>query len=150
MLVLAALLGGCHFAPFSPEATEDRGGDSIETLVAKLVNDHREAIGCPRLAWDEKVAQVALEHSTDMAERAYFAHEDPEGRGLKDRLRRARIDFAFAAENIAAGFRYENPAEAVVEGWKNSPDHRAVIENCSFLAHGVGFAEFRWTHIFVR
>lgn len=118
--------------------------------MAALVNDHRESLGCRRLVWDDRIARVAFEHSVDMLERDYFGHQDPDGRGLRERLREARIPFALAAENIAEGFRYEDAAKAVFEGWMTSPEHREIIEDCDFLLHGVGFADYRWTHVFMR
>jgi len=118
--------------------------------VSRLVNDYREAIGCPRLVWNADLAGAARAHSEDMLVRDYFGHTDPEGKDLGQRLRVAGIRFRLAGENIAKGFRYEDAALAVVESWIESEGHRKIIEECDFFQHGVGFVDYRWTHLFMR
>jgi uncharacterized protein YkwD len=129
---------------------ESPGMNGIEDAVTLLVNDHREALGCPRLRWDSDLAEVAVAHSRDMRDRAYFGHMDPDGRGLADRLRNAGISFNRAAENIAKGFQYEDAARKVFEGWLKSAPHRQILETCSFTHHGIGFVDYNWTHLFLR
>lgn len=147
LVVLVVALGCQAVGPTGPEGP---GLGSLEDQVALLVNDHRQRIGCPRLVWNQAVADVAAEHSADMLEREYFGHRDPEGNDLADRLRAARIPYSLAGENIARGFRYENPAQAVFEGWMAQRGHRSIIENCTFSQHGIGIVDYRWTHVFVK
>ena len=51
-----------------------------------------------------------------------------------------------AAENIAYGYA---DAASVLQAWLDSPGHRANIENCGLLQHGVGLEGSHWTHVFV-
>jgi uncharacterized protein YkwD len=151
IIVLALVVVGCgDMSGGPPTGPESPGVGGLEDAVTALVNDHRQALGCPRLVWNVDLAGVALDHSRDMLERDYFGHYDPDGRGLKQRLESARIYFHAAAENIAQGFRYENAAQAVFDGWMKSPGHRTIIENCTFVVHGIGIADYRWTHVFMR
>lgn len=151
MVALALFVTACGdifgAPPAGPEGPRTGG---LEDAVARLVNDHREQLGCRRLVWSGGLAGVALGHSTDMLEREYFGHYDPDGRGLRERLEAARIPYFDAAENIAQGFRYEDAARAVFDGWLESPNHRKIIENCTFVIHGMGVVDFRWTHVFMR
>lgn len=117
----------------------------VATFV-DLMNDHRVSVGCAPLEWHGGVAGVALEHSRDMIERDFFAHTNPDGASPFDRLDYAEIDYSRAAENIAYGYP---TGEAVLDGWLNSPGHRANIENCSLTHHGVGLEGTHWTHVFV-
>lgn len=57
----------------------------------------------------------------------------------------AGIRYGWAAENIA--MRYPSP-QAVVEGWMNSPGHRANILNEHLTTLGVGYYEGYWTQCF--
>lgn len=113
----------------------------------ELVNAHRVSIGCPGLAWNGGVAGVAQAHSDDMVSRDFFSHTNPDGQSPFDRLAAAGITFTAAAENIAFGYP---TAQAVLQGWLDSPGHRANIENCALTEHGVGVTQAHWTHLFIR
>ena len=58
------------------------------------------------------------------------------------------ITYRTAGENIAMG--YATP-QAVVNGWMNSPGHRANILNASFTRIGVGYVADgnHWTQMFI-
>jgi uncharacterized protein YkwD len=116
-------------------------------LFVELMNDHRVSLGCAQQIWNHDVAAVAQAHSEDMVERDFFAHTNPDGDSPFDRLQNAAIPYSGAAENIAWGYP---TATAVLEGWLNSPGHKANIENCSLTEHGVGLHQSRWTHLFIR
>ena len=49
-----------------------------------------------------------------------------------------------AGENIAWGYR---SPQAVVDGWMNSPGHRANILNEDFHQMGVGVVPGQWTWV---
>jgi uncharacterized protein YkwD len=72
-----------------------------------------------------------------MAARNFFDHNNPDGKSPFDRMTAAGYRYRMAAENIAAG--YATP-QAVVDGWMNSPGHRANILNCGLTQIGVGYA----------
>ncbi len=111
----------------------------------ELMNSHRVSVGCAPLVWSPEVADVALDHSEDMVARDFFDHTNPDGDSPWDRMTEAGISFSTAAENIAYGYA---TGAAVLEGWLNSPGHRANIENCSLMQHGVGLHGTHWTHLF--
>lgn len=122
--------------------------DPAEGEVLALVNAQRSANGCGPVAWDEGLAAVARSHSDDMAARDYFSHTTPEGADPFQRA--AAAGQSASAENIAAG----QPTPAVVmDGWMNSPGHRANILNCSLTRLGVGVGYggsygIYWTQLF--
>jgi uncharacterized protein YkwD len=93
------------------------------------------------------VADVAQKHSEDMSRNNYFSHTNQQGKTPFDRLRAAGITYTVAAENIAEGQR---TAEQVLASWLSSSGHRHNIEDCRLLQHGVGLANYHWTHMFVR
>ncbi|WP_345352806.1 CAP domain-containing protein [Actinoallomurus liliacearum] len=109
---------------------------AAESAVVRLTNEQRAAHGCTALRVDTRLRTAARAHSADMRDRNYFDHNSPDGRTPWDRIKAAGYADP-GAENIAKG--YATP-EAVVQGWMNSPGHRANILNCSLKAIGVGVA----------
>ena len=76
-------------------------GSKVEMLVHEAINEHRQAKGLQPLAWDEKLALVARNHSADMANRGYFEHEDLEGHDHTYRYQMHRVSCDRASgENI--------------------------------------------------
>ena len=138
--------------------TEPSGGSGtsegptarMATEVVTLTNAERQKAGCPPLANNRTLRQVATAHSEDMAERDFFSHTTPDGEDPSDRA--AAAGYAgYSGENIAMGYR---SAEAVVDAWMDSSGHRANILNCSSTEIGVGVADsprgLYWTQMFGR
>lgn len=112
---------------------------AVEAVTA-LVNEARADNGCGPVRVDERIAEAAQQHSTDMALRDYFSHDSLEGLSFSDRI----LDAGYpspAGENIAKGQR---TAEQVMNDWMNSPGHRANILNCDFDTIGVGLDKNGW------
>jgi uncharacterized protein YkwD len=120
------------------------GGVTAE--VTRLTNIERAKAGCGALRVDSRLAAAAQAHSEDMVDRDYFSHTSPDGKGPGDRAAAAGYP-NWSGENIAAGYP---TAAAVVQGWMNSPGHKANILNCQSKATGVGYDARRnmWTQMF--
>ena len=108
---------------------------ALEREVLVLINRERANYGIRPLEWDYSLADVARNHSMDMARRGFFAHVCPSGRNSMGRVRDANIPFRFFAENLSMGQR---TPEAVVTSLMNSPGHRANILNGNMTHIGVG------------
>ncbi|MFG2780436.1 CAP domain-containing protein [Streptomyces prunicolor] len=118
--------------------------------VVELTNAERAGAGLRALAVDPLLAAAAQAHSTDMVARAFYSHTSPDGSQPWDRAAAAGARRRTIGENIACGQR--TPAE-VVEGWMNSPGHRANILKPDFTHIGIGFAGggqmgTYWTQLF--
>lgn len=113
--------------------------------VFDLTNQERRNAGLAPFAWSDALADVAAAHCQDMSERQFFDHVNPDGLSPFDRMAAAGIHYGWAAENIAMG--YPSP-QAVVDGWMNSPGHRANILNEHLTTLGVGYYEGYWTQCF--
>jgi uncharacterized protein YkwD len=76
-----------------------------------------------------------------------MSHTGSDGSSPGDRITRAGYTWSAYGENVAYG--YATP-EQVMNGWMNSPGHRANILNCSFKEIGVGLAQpgSYWTQDF--
>lgn len=121
-----------------------------ESEFVRLVNNHRTSnAGCTALENHGPLTTVARNHSQDMNNRNFFAHDNPDGLSPFDRMSNAGITYSSAGENIARGY---STADAVLTGWLNSSGHRRNIENCNYTHHGIGHVEDGnyWTHVFAR
>ncbi|MBE6533057.1 MAG: SafA/ExsA family spore coat assembly protein [Ruminococcaceae bacterium] len=122
--------------------------DAYEREVVRLVNIERAKQGISALEYDWQLSRVARYKSEDMQKNKYFSHTSPTYGTPFNMMKSFGISYKTAGENIARG--YKSPA-AVVEGWMNSPGHRANILNKSFTHIGVGYVEngSYWTQMFV-
>ncbi|WP_077614460.1 CAP domain-containing protein [Caenibacillus caldisaponilyticus] len=134
----------------APEPTEKKW-DDIQNAEAReifnITNILRMRQGLDPLQWNAEAAQAAYQHSREMMEKHYFAHESKWSGGPGDRLHQAGVDFTMAGENIAAG--YPDGISAVI-GWMNSEDHRKNLFNPSFTDLGVGVYHKYYTQDFVK
>lgn len=89
------------------------------------------------LAWNAPLAEAALAHSSDMAEKRYFSHVDKDGLAVAQRATQAGYRWRQIGENIAAG---QNTAQEAVAGWLDSPGHCANIMAPGFSEMGAAFA----------
>lgn len=100
----------------------DCGGTWKDAAGPLSVNDH--------------LAVAAQRHAEDMAERMFFAHDNPDGETPTDRMRDAGYTGSITGENIARG--QTSPAQ-VVQGWIDSPGHCRNLMSASFTEIGVGY-----------
>ncbi|MFF8012670.1 CAP domain-containing protein [Streptomyces sp. NPDC007929] len=131
--------------PFSPD-----GLAGTVAAVVELTNRERTRHGLTPLSADPSLTSAAQAHSADMVARAFYAHTAPDGGQPWDRAAAAGSTRRSIGENIACGQR--SPAD-VVEGWMNSPGHRANILKPGFTHIGVGLAGggragMYWTQLF--
>ncbi|KJK36420.1 stress protein [Streptomyces variegatus] len=131
--------------PFTPD-----GLAGTAAAVIDLTNRERARAGLRPLAADPLLTTAAQAHSADMVARAFYAHTAPDGSRPWDRAAAAGSTLRSIGENIACGQR--SPAE-VVEGWMNSPGHRANILKPGFTRIGIGLsgggrAGMYWTQLF--
>jgi uncharacterized protein YkwD len=89
------------------------------------------------LKWNPLLGQAALVHSTDMAQKHYFNHKQPDGSLPADRATNAGYRWLRVGENIASGQR---TVEDTVASWLDSPGHCANIMNPAFTEMGAAYA----------
>ncbi|ELZ08426.1 SCP-like extracellular [Halovivax asiaticus JCM 14624] len=128
--------------------------EHVEDYVHYRINDIRAERGLDPLVWDGTIASVARAHSEDMADREYFAHDNPDGQSPLDRFE-TTADYCYEyGENIAQNWvarsvetsdggtdRYrtaEELADGLAEQWMNSPPHRKAILTEGWDRGGVG------------
>lgn len=108
----------------------------IDREVLNLINQERNNAGLSPLLWHPQLDSAAEGHSQDMALQDFRGHTGSDGSSISDRITAAGYEWSQVAENIGAG--YATP-EAVVQGWMNSPPHRAHIMDPNLEHIGVGY-----------
>jgi uncharacterized protein YkwD len=108
--------------------------EDAERLMLQYVNEERRKAGVRPLVLDQSIVPVARKHSTDMWERQYFAHDNPDGDSPFDRMRDGGVIFRSAGENLALA----RTVERAHEGLMNSPGHRRNILDPAFGRVGIG------------
>ncbi|MDD3168441.1 MAG: CAP domain-containing protein, partial [Eubacteriales bacterium] len=125
---------------------------AYEQQVADLVNKERAAAGLPALKVNTNLAGVAEKKAEDLRDKNYFDHNSPTYGSPFDMMKQFGIKYSTAGENIAKGQR--TPAD-VMNGWMNSPGHKANIMNANYTEIGVGYVTDSnggtyWVQMFIR
>lgn len=108
--VFVALLSqpAAAVTPSTPRATE-----GYIRHLGELINTYRQRNGLQPLAFAENLAELADEHSVDMAAQRKLSHD-----GFQSRAR--RTSSRVCVENV--GWNYPT-AETQFDGWRRSPTH---------------------------
>jgi uncharacterized protein YkwD len=106
---------------------------SFASQVLKLVNVERKNGGLSELTMSKSLTAPANKRAEEIVQS--FSHTRPNGTAWSTVLDEFNISVTTAGENLAYGY---NTPEAVVEGWMNSPGHRANIMNAKFKNIGIG------------
>lgn len=126
--------------------------NDFEYEVFELVNEVRAKHNLPPLLLYNELSSVAREKSKDLMVGNYFDHNSPTYGSPFDMMKKFGITYRTAGENIAGGF---DTSEEVMDGWMDSPGHRANILNPSYTHIGVGYVSgggkygTYWTQMFV-
>lgn len=131
-------------ARLHPAAEALAGGIAIDEGIPGQL----DAVSKPAVALNTVLCRIAREHSQDMLDRNYFAHETPDGVSPFDRMASAGYLFTTAGENLAwRGTTGGLDEVATVEGQHTDlfvdagiegRGHRLTMLNASFREIGVG------------
>lgn len=123
-----------------------------EQQVLQLCNQIRSKNGLPALTMNWQLERMGRIKAQDMANNGYFSHTSPTYGSPFQMMKSFGISYTYAGENIAAG---QATPQAVVNGWLNSPGHRANILSKTYTQIGVGYATggtygSYWTQEFIK
>jgi uncharacterized protein YkwD len=122
---------------FAAETAGLRDLGRIRADMLARVNAERQKAGVPPLKPNPQLDAAAQRHAEDMLARAYFAHESPEGKTVRERARAAGYDWRAIGENIAEG---QLSVDEVMSTWMHSPPHRKNILDPGYRELGAGLA----------
>jgi uncharacterized protein YkwD len=109
-----------------------------QARVVELVNAERAARGLAPLAWENRLASAAGAYAGSMAGANFFSHTGADGSTIVGRVEATGYTgWSFLGENLAAG---QPTPERVVQGWMNSPTHRANVLATGACEIGIGHA----------
>lgn len=115
--------------------------------VLEIVNAERAAAGLSALAFDATLQDIAQARAVETT--TQWSHTRPNGQSCFTMYDEYGYSYGYAGENIALG--YSSP-QSVMDGWMNSPGHRANILSSNFGRIGVGVYEYNgriyWTQNF--
>lgn len=136
--------------PDVPEQAPDVSNPSFAMQVIDLVNQERAKEGLPALQYDASIEKAALVRAKETE--TSFSHTRPNGSAFHTALTENGVSFRGAGENIAWG---QKTPEEVMNGWMNSPGHRANIMDKNFTKIGVGYYQNAngvnyWTQLFTN
>src|SRR5204862_6019322 len=136
-LFLGALLSAVPAAAQETPLTRQ-----VEARVLALVNEFRAGEGLKPLEREARLDQAADDFADFMARAGLLDHRAD---GTTPPARVARRGYAYCelAENIgmeydSRGFTVERLARALVQGWRDSPVHRANMLHATATQTGVG------------
>ena len=129
---------------------EQKKMEELKIQVFHLVNEERKKQGRGELTYNIQLEKTAQMHAEDMVNRNFFAHVNPDGIDVMERVKTYKYDQRDVGENIALG--QETP-EKVMENWMNSPPHRENLLKANFTEMGVGIIEnpeegYSWVQVF--
>jgi uncharacterized protein YkwD len=117
-------LASLTLVPAAAQAPTDEQLRALEARVLVLVNQEREKVGLPPYTVSPQLSDAARRHSLDMATNNFFSHDGSDGSTPTTRIQDTGYQGSSFGENIAAGY---TSAEEAMNGWMNSPGHRANI-----------------------
>ncbi len=137
----------------------------LEGDTFDLINQERMLYGLQPVIWNDEVAEVAREHSKDMAQKNFFEHTNLSGQGPGERLSEAGIGYSSYGEILYQGnivnsktttviviviipipitttdYKSQSElAQAAVSGWMGSTGHREIILTSWLTQAGLGVA----------
>jgi uncharacterized protein YkwD len=137
-------------APSNNNHTQnDSGLSSYANQVLQLVNQERAKAGLSAFTTNSTLTAAANKRAQETKQS--FSHTRPNGTSFSTVFKEFGISYRTSGENIAYGQR---SPEEVVNGWMNSPGHRANILNPSFNKIGIGVYESNgtiyWSQLFTN
>lgn len=125
-------------APAFAFAADDPSNEITVANVIAEMNVYRAEKGLPPLVAETRLTKAADDRMQDMEELGYWAHVAPDGRSPFIWLKTNGYTHAYAAENLATGFE---TVRILVEGWMESPGHRANIMSPLYNQCGVAIID---------
>ena len=121
-----------------------------EIAIVELTNAFRAGQKLGAVTVNAKLTTAARAYAKYLADSGKFAHE-ADGRQPWDRTKAAGYSHCVVAENLAShldsrGFETRALATAAMEGWKNSPGHRANLVLPAVTEIGVGVVQASGPH----
>jgi uncharacterized protein YkwD len=135
LVVTVVVYQSIHVTPHPVITLPTCWSDNISsTTVIDQVNTERAQVGLQPLAYNGKLETAAVLKGADMTAEHYWAHVGPDGKQPWDWMQQTGYPYVWAGENLAEGYATNR---GVIEGWMESPTHRANVLNPHYREAGV-------------
>lgn len=129
-----------------PAGSGTTTGNALQSMLDELNDARGTARTCedggqvfpaqPALQWSANLADIATQHSMDMAAKGYFSHTSADGTTMSQRVR-PYWPSGWIGENIAAS-SIDRSDQYVIDMWLNSKGHCELIMSPNFSHAGIG------------
>lgn len=130
----------------SDEMPSDSNSSDINAAILCLLNGIRTDAGLQPLSENSQLDQAAAGMAQRMVTEHFFSHETPDGKTVVDRVQPtgyipANGNDWVVGENLAWGDGSLSTPQAIVNGWMNSPGHKANILAPDYKDIGLAVAQ---------
>lgn len=140
LLVVANILIGFGWKSHSKKDVLGYATSMSPQVILDSTNVQRTANSVSPLALNSKLNTAAQAKANDMASRDYWSHDTPDGKTPWSFITNAGYSYTKAGENLAYGFTEVDGNQGLIQGWMNSPEHKANLINSSYTEVGFGIA----------
>jgi uncharacterized protein YkwD len=125
--------------PTAPGLTTIAPTTPVDQAIVDLTNQERMRQGLGTLRMEARLSRAAQLQAEQLVRAGRLDHVLPEAEFPRpeDRLAAAGYPWQSYGENLAFGYR---DARTAIDGWMNSPGHRANIVGTAFTEIGAGHA----------
>lgn len=127
------------------KTAESKNVPEEEARGIEEANMWRMLVGLNALELDPKLCEASRDHSKDMAEKGFFAHQSPVSGKTTPWDRAKNFGTSASGENIYMGS--SNP-ESANKGWFFSPGHHKNLFGAKHARIGLGRHGSHWTQMF--
>ncbi len=120
----------------TPPPQSPNGLIAVEQKTVDIINQRRQDLGLNSLSVNAQLTQAARRHSRDIHEHQLCQHNGTDGSSPWDRVRDAGYSGQPLGEVAGCGY---GTAQAVVNGWWNSPGHKAILVDPNAREIGMGW-----------
>ncbi|MBI5530864.1 MAG: CAP domain-containing protein [Candidatus Doudnabacteria bacterium] len=136
LVLLLLLIAKFTLSAIVPKDKPLQASDLTTDSILTAVNRERSLRNLVLLNTNSKLTSAAQSKADDMQARHYFAHVDPDGHYIWDKIVAAGYSpYSQLGENLAIEF-YDT--ESLMAAWMNSPTHRANVLQEGFRDQGMG------------
>jgi len=115
-------------------ATAQHFDSASEEEIFHQVNADRAQAGLPPLEIDNRLTEIARQHTEKMVEHKTLSHQFPEEPDVRHRVVASGVRFDISGENVA----YDRDADSAERSLMHSPPHRANVLRPEFTVIGIG------------
>ncbi|MFZ2414870.1 MAG: CAP domain-containing protein [Minisyncoccia bacterium] len=108
--------------------------DISGNLIVEMTNQTRVKEGLNALEVNPELSAAAAAKAEDMIKNGYFAHFSPTNVSPWFWIKQNGYNYKYAGENLAMNF---GETDQVINGWLNSPTHKANLLNSKYQDIGV-------------